>query len=152
MIAWLKDFALRAATAAVGIPVAIVLIYFQGGVYFAAAMAVFALAGWGEYVMGTRRAGFAPLTVIGGIVLVAGLCWVAHFPWVRHIGSAEAMAIIGFLTVVVATFLWHSDSPVRTAGSTLLGIGYILWTFGFAIYLRGVNLSNVPEPRFAPPL
>jgi phosphatidate cytidylyltransferase len=147
-MAMLKDLLLRAATAAVGIPAAIALLFFQGGVYFALAAAVVAAIGWDEYVRGTRRAGHEPLGTIGALILLVGLGWIAGAPWIRDLGQGHILMAAGFFVIVAGTFALRSDAPIRTAGSTMAGVAYLLWTFGFLIVMRGVDLSHIGPARF----
>lgn len=141
----------RILTAVVGIPLAVALIFFPGGVPFAVAMGAVSILGALEFYRGVRKIGARP-------VVWAGLLAVLFFVFSARTFSYTDRTTIGAVFPTVLTLLLVASfctemvrserAPILNVGSTLFGAIYVGWLISHLVVLRGiwlVGLTPVPH-------
>lgn len=128
----------RVLTAVVGIPAAVVLIFYPGGLPFAVAVGVVAAVGALEFYSGVRRSGARPMAWAGllasiGFVVAARMSDRPGTGLVLSGGLALLLALC-FLTEMVR----RGRSPVVNVGATVLGAVYVGWLLSHLVRLRAV--------------
>ena len=137
MSAELRD---RVLVAAVGIPVAFLLIHL-GGWYLAGLMALAAALGVNEFFVLASARGGQPLRWLGvpaasALVLLAGV-EPDFVVWGDR--ALALLLILGLLTFCGVIFrLGIDESPLLSVSATVLGVLYTGGTLSFAVLLRGL--------------
>ena len=141
----------RVLVAAVGIPLAFLLIHL-GGWYLAGLMAVAAALAANEFLALASAKGARPFRWLGvpaasAVVLLAGL----EPDFAVWGGRALALLLVlGLLTSCALIFCRGIDSaPLLSATATVAGVLYTGGTLSFAVLLRhlpGVEGAGVPQP------
>ncbi len=137
--------AARVATAAVGIPLGLLVMYI-GGLPFAIVVIVAALLGMGELYGALELRGDRPVRALGYITAVAIIGGAAFLP--PHARFPFGAVTLGLLTIAtLATQIVRdaddTSSPISNAGATLLGVVYVGWLFSFFIYLRNLDAPGL---------
>lgn len=138
----------RILTAIVGIPLAVFLILFPGGLPFAVAIGVVSVAGAVEFYRGVRRIGARPVEWAG---LAAVVFFVVSATTFRYSNGATVGAI--FPTVLtlllIASFcaemMRTERAPILNVGATVFGAIYVGWLISHLVVLRGVVLGPIPN-------
>jgi len=125
----------RLATAAVGIPLGVVIVYL-GGVWFAAMVLALVLVGLHEFYAVCRRRGARPheaVALAGAVLLVLGVgLWPASAPW-PVLGAAISIVV---LASMAAELRRGKPAPLANVGATLFGFCYVGWLFCYLLLLR----------------
>ncbi|MFM7323069.1 MAG: phosphatidate cytidylyltransferase [Armatimonadota bacterium] len=141
----------RLVSSFVGIPLLLVLVFFEvdarlPGILFASALALVALLGAGEYFRALRLRHFRPSSVVG--YLAIAILQIAAF------GSGQGILselLPMFLAVMVITTLVHQvvrreSEPLANTGVTFLGVVYVGWMVSYLIRLRSFPGMVAPAP------
>jgi len=129
----------RIVTGVVGVPIAVVLIFWPGGLPFAIAVGVVAFLGAMEFYGGVRRARVRP-------VEWAGLAAVAVFVASARTYERNTVAptfpavltsllVLSFLNELVRT----RRAPSMNLGATVFGAVYVGWLISHLVLLRGIE-------------
>lgn len=126
----------RVLTAVVGIPAAVVLIFYPGGLPFAMAVGVVAVFGSMEFYSGVRRSGARPIAWAG---LLGSIGFVAAARISGHPGAG--LVLSGVLALLLAVcfltdMVRRGRSPVVNVGATALGAVYVGWLLSHLVGLR----------------
>jgi len=126
----------RFLTAAVGLPIGILLLYL-GDVWLTVGVFLLALAGLGEYFSATALKGLTPYKVVAYVSLLAFLL-TAHFA--RGI-TAEALLgclVVLFILISLAAPAFKGDTSwaIGNSATTLTAVLYVAFFFTFFVMLR----------------
>ena len=133
----------RVAVAAVGIPIALVIIYI-GGWALAALLAVIAAMGAAEFYRLAHQRGVQPFTVIGALLaaccviiaaLTADAAEAGAWSWRIFIASALVVATLAIFRRGVA------GAPLAVTAVTVFGAFFVGGTLAFALSLRELDLA-----------
>jgi phosphatidate cytidylyltransferase len=147
----------RILTGVVGVPLAVVLIFFPGGLPFAVAMGAISVLGAMEFYRGVRKIGARPVEWAG---LAAVLFFVVSATTFRYSDGTTVGAV--FPTVLtlllIASFCVEmvrtERAPILNVGTTVFGAIYVGWLISHLVVLRGVVLGPIPDTSMlhqAPP-
>ena len=131
----------RILTGLVGIPLAVVLIFYPGGLPLAAAAGVIAVFGALEFYGGARGRGTRPIEWTG---LAAALLFVL---WARTSGDAasgltmRALLMLCLLLAFCVELLRRNRTPLTDLGVTVFGAVYTGWLISHVVLLRAVEGS-----------
>lgn len=128
----------RVLTGVVGIPIAVILVFWRvrDALPFTIAVAVFALLGTLEFYGVTRRKGARPVEW-AGLAAVVLIIWAARSEQLRGSGVLVPGVFTLLLVLSFAVELIRQNrSPVTNVGATLLGAAYVGWLFAHLILLR----------------
>lgn len=129
----------RVITGVIGIPVAIVIIFYPGGLPLTVAAAVVAFLGGFEFYSGVRRSGARPITWTG---LAATVLFVVA---ARVSDSRNALPIFAslFTLLLILSFLVEllrfNRAPLTNIGTTVTGAVYVGWLISHVVMLRGIG-------------
>ena len=144
----------RILTGVVGIPLAVVLIFFPGGLPFAIAMGVISILGAMEFYKGVRKTGARPVEWAG---LAAVLFFVISATTFRYSDRTTVGAIFptALTLLLIASFcvemVRRERSPIINVGTTIFGAIYVGWLISHLVVLRGVWLQNpITDPMSIP--
>jgi len=135
----------RIATGVVGIPLAVFLIFFPGGVPFAVAMAAVSILGAREFYKGVRKKGARPVEWAG---LAAVLFFVISATTFRYLDRTTIGAIFptALTLLLIASFcvemVRSERAPIVNVGSTIFGAIYVGWMISQLVVLRQVWLVS----------
>lgn len=136
----------RILVAAVGIPVAILLVW-QGGWFLGSAMALVAALGAWEFFDLAAAGGTRPAR-LPGIAVAAGLPALATIhPSLFGVAPWAFVALVGLALVALGSVVWIrgvDGRPMAAAAATLTGAVYSGGTLAFALLLRHLP-DGVPE-------
>lgn len=136
----------RILTGVVGIPLAVLLIFFPGGLPFAIAMGVISILGAMEFYRGVRKTGARPVEWAG---LAAVLFFVISATTFRYSDRTTVGAIFptALTLLLIASFcvemVRRERSPIINVGTTVFGAIYVGWLISHLVVLRGVWLQNL---------
>jgi len=137
----------RILTGVVGIPLAVVLIFFPGGLPFAIAMGVISILGAMEFYKGVRKTGARPVEWAG---LAAVLFFVISATTFRYSDRTTVGAIFptALTLLLIASFcvemVRRERSPIINVGTTVFGAIYVGWLISHLVVLRKVWLIIGP--------
>lgn len=142
---------MRLVSSFIGIPLLLVLVFFEidpryPAVLFTMALAVVALLGAGEYFRALRLRHFRP-SEAGGFLAVAFLQFAA---WSVSQGRLTEFLPL-FLAVMVIGTLVHQvarrePEPIANTGATFFGVIYVGWMMSYLIRLRSLPGTVAPFP------
>lgn len=136
----------RILTGVVGIPLAVVLVFFPGGLPFAIAMGIISLLGVMEFYKGIRKIGARPVEWAG---LLAVLFFAVSATTFRYSGRTTVGAVFptALTLLLVASFcvemMRRERSPIINVSTTVFGAIYVGWLISHLVVLRGVWLQNL---------
>jgi len=139
---------IRILTGVVGVPLAIVLIFFPGGLPFAVAMGAISVLGALEFYKGVRKIGARPVEWAG---LAAVLFFVVSATTFRYsdgttVGAIFPTVLTLLLIASFCTEMVRSErAPILNVGTTIFGAIYVGWMISHLVVLRGVVLGPIPE-------
>jgi phosphatidate cytidylyltransferase len=125
----------RIASAAVGIPLAIIIVFGLYGDLFPLAIAALALIGLNEFYRGARQLGAQPHDWIGRLVclILIAQAWGLQ----EGFGNVLPVALMFlFVAGLVVEVLRSDRAPIRNMGATVLGALYVGWLFSILVLLR----------------
>jgi phosphatidate cytidylyltransferase len=133
----------RLASSVAGIPLLILLVFWEGpsdypALPFTFAVAICAVLGAIEYFRGLRLRGFQPneALAIVAIVMLQFAAWnVSRNRIIAFLPALIALLVIGTLIYEVAS---HEKEPLVNIGVTFLGVVYVGWLFSYLIFLRSL--------------
>lgn len=137
---------IRILTGAVGIPLAVILIFVPHGLPFAVAMGAISVAGVMEFYRGVRKIGARPVEWAG---LLAVLFFVFSARTFRYsdgttIGAIFPTALTLLLILSFCVEMIRSErSPIVNVGTTVFGAIYVGWLISHLVVLRGVWLEGL---------
>jgi phosphatidate cytidylyltransferase len=141
--------AVRIASAAVGIPLAILMVFGWGGVMFAPAVGILAIIGAYEFYRGARRLGAEPLAWLGITACFLMVVSAGALPAGVLTRLPSLVLALLFMAGLLVELLRPQRAPIRDVGATVLGAVYVGWLLSFLVLLR--NLTG-QGPPFQPPL
>ncbi len=128
--------ATRVITGIVGIPIAVVLIFWPGGVPFAAGVTLVALVGASEFYAQVRKTGARPVEWVGLLAVVVFVVSAGA----QHNEHSELAVRLLFSVLLVLSFLAElvrrNRSPIVNLGTTVLGAIYVGWMLSHVVMLR----------------
>jgi phosphatidate cytidylyltransferase len=129
----------RILTAAVCIPLAVVLIFYPAGLPFAVAIGLISILGAHEFYSGVRRLGARPVEW-AGLVAVALFVFSARTYGPKTIGAIFP-AVLTLLLVLsfCVEIIRHKRSPLINVGATVFGAIYVGWLIMHLVVLRGIE-------------
>lgn len=119
---------LRIASAAIGIPLAVAIVFVREPLALTVAVAVLSVLGVHEFYRGVRKLGYEPLEWLGWIACVIFVCSPSL------LGHAHMLYVLP-LGLAVELFR-RSRAPIRNVGVTVLGALYAGWMFSFVVAMR----------------
>lgn len=133
----------RIVTAVVGIPLAVFLILYPGGLPFAAAIGLVAALGALEFYGGVRRKGIRPIEWAGTAAAVLLVVWADTCE--RGPANLTLPAVVTGLLVVcfLVELVRRHRAPVLNVGATVMGAVYVGWLVSYLVMLRGLPGSLV---------
>lgn len=136
----------RVAVAAVGIPIAIVVLYL-GGFVLAALLALIAALGAAEYIRIARHHEVFPVALLTTLGSVAFLLIAAMLPTPVRAGPWFWLLVTALLLGATSTVIWTrgvEGRPLASGAATLLGAVLTGGTLTYAIFLRAA-LAHSPH-------
>lgn len=121
----------RILTALVAAPTALI-VFWQGGVLFAAVMLFLALAAWNEYAGMLRNKSLRPVLFAGGASVLA----LAGIPWIYGLQQLAPLTLVVLCLFLSLTVLCNRFFLLPDAVYNLLGVLYIGIPFAHVIALR----------------
>lgn len=146
----MSELAQRVAVAAIGIPLAVVVIW-AGGWWMGIVLAVIAALGASEVCRFAEARGvrpFAPGSIALGAAFV--IFAVAH-PSFQAASPYQWAATLAVLLVTSVVAIWRrgpNDSPMFATGATVFGPILVGGTLAFAVYLRSLALGSGDGPSW----
>jgi len=141
----------RILSAAVAIPLAVILIFYPGGIPFAVAVGLVAIAGTHEYYNGVRKLNARPVEILG--LLAVALFVVSALRYERSQIGAIFPAVLTLL--LIASFcvelVRENRAPLVNVGATVFGAIYVGWLIMHLVVLREIpgNVTVGPYIREA---
>ena len=130
---------IRILTALVGIPLAVFLIFYPGGLPLAFAIGFIAVVGVHELYGLARKTGARPVEWAGVAAVV--LFVVSARTYERTQIGAIFPAVLTLLLIL--SFCWElirsNRSPILNIGSTVFGAVYVGWLISHLVVLRGIE-------------
>lgn len=127
----------RIATAAVGIPLGLLIVY-VGEYAFSLLVLIFVLVGLHELFAVAAKRGFQPnrdIATAGAVLLVLGVGVCRHAAPYDILGLTLALVALGSMV----RELWKPGSPhIANTAVTLFGFGYVAWLFCYLLLLRRI--------------
>jgi phosphatidate cytidylyltransferase len=139
----------RIASAAVGIPLGILIVFGWGGVMLAPVVGLLAIIGVHEFYRGARRQGSEPLVWLGSaacFLIVMCACYPLDSGRLRVFSLVLALFLI---TGLLVELFRPQRAPIRNVGTTVLGVVYVGWLLSFFVSLRYLTGQGTP---FEPPI
>lgn len=133
----------RVLTGVIGVPLAVFLIFFPGGLPFAIAIGIVSILGALEFYGGVRKTGARPVEWAG--LLSVALFVVAARTYQRAtIGSIFPAVLTTLLVLSFCVELVRKNrAPLVNVGTTLFGAIYVGWLIQHLVVLRGVEGSPI---------
>jgi phosphatidate cytidylyltransferase len=131
----------RVATAAIGIPLALLIMY-AGGAPFVVLILAAALLGLSELYAAVESRGDRPVRALGYVAAAAIILGMQYMPADGRIPfAAFTLGLVTIAALATQIFREESDasSHITNAATTLLGVVYVVWLFGFFILLRNLD-------------
>ena len=129
----------RILTAIVGIPLAVFLVFYPGGLPLAVAIGLIAVLGVLELYALVRKTGARPVEWAGVAAVV--LFVVSARTYERSQIGAIFPAVLTLLLIL--SFCWElirpKRSPIVNVGSTVFGAIYVGWLISHLVVLRGIG-------------
>lgn len=135
------ELARRILVAAVGIPLAVAVIY-AGEWVFGAVLALLALMGTLEYYRLLARTGVRPFVVIGGVAAPLMLLAVAARPSLDEAALTLWILALACVLGAAAMAVWSrpvGSYPIAAVAGTAFGPLYVAGTLTFAVLLRAAG-------------
>jgi phosphatidate cytidylyltransferase len=146
-----SELAKRVAVAAVGIPLAGVIIYL-GGWYLAALLAVISALGTLEFYRIARVAGAEPFELAGAAAAALLVLSAAGSPpaqSIGHVWNATVAALLVFGTMAI-WWRWPDRRPLAAITTTIAGALFVGGTLAYAVWLRQYPVHSArPVPATA---
>lgn len=129
----------RIVTALVGIPIAVALVFYRGGLPFAVAVGVVSFLGALEFYGGVRKRGVRPVEWAGLVAVI--LFVVSARTYERATISSVFPAVLTLLLILsfCVELMRRERSPIVNVGATLFGAIYVGWLISHLVVLRGVG-------------
>jgi len=141
----------RLLTALVGIPLAVVLVFFPGGIPFAVAMGAISVLGVMEFYKGVRKIGARPVEWAGVLAVLFFVFSARTFSYADRttVGAMFPTALTLLLILSFCVELIRRErAPILNVGSTVFGAIYVGWLISHLVVLRGVWLVGLtPVPH-----
>jgi phosphatidate cytidylyltransferase len=136
----------RVITGLIGLLVAILALFWGGGLPFVVAVGLLALLGLWEFYHGCAGQGVRPVAWVG--FPAAGLILLTAHPWgAARVGPFLEPLLTGLAVAALIGELGRAKrAPVADLGATLFGVFYAGWLFRYLILLRvqgGALLARV---------
>ena len=145
----------RIASAAVGIPLAALIVFGWGGALLPSVVGILAIIGVHEFYRGVRRLGMQPAEWAGWVACIVFIIVRAQydaphgvFPLYQIAHFATTILAIVFLAALILDLRKPGRAPIRNIGATALGAFYAGWLMSYLIPLRQFDIG----PQFHPPL
>jgi len=140
---------MRILTALVGIPLAVVLIFWPGGLPFAVAMGIISILGAMEFYKGVRKNGARPVEWAGVLAVALFVASATTFQY-KDRTTVGAILPTALTLLLIASFcvemIRRERAPIVNVGVTVLGAIYVGWMISHLVVLRGVWLEG-PTPE-----
>lgn len=129
----------RILTAFIGIPFAVFMIFYPGGLPFAVAIGLVSVLGAAEFYGGVRKLGARPVEVAG--LLASGLFVVSARTYEQSTIGAMFPAVLTLLLIFsfFVELIRKNRAPLVNVGATVFGAIYIGWLISHIVALRGVS-------------
>ncbi|MCE5200161.1 MAG: phosphatidate cytidylyltransferase [Armatimonadota bacterium] len=129
----------RILSALVGIPLAVVLVFYPGGLPFAVAIGLISILGAHEFYSGVRKLKADPVEPVG-LVAVAMFVVSARTYGPHTIGAIfpavlTTLLVISFCVEIVR----RKRAPLVNVGAVLFGAIYVGWLIMHLVVLRGID-------------
>lgn len=125
----------RVASAAVGVPAVVALVW-AGGLWFTAAVALVVLIATLEFFRAVARAGHRPLWMLGAPAAVA-LVAIAHTPDQQRLTAVLALFVVVSLTWLLPRS--HLQAAMTDWAWTVAGVAYVGWLGSHFVLLRRLD-------------
>ena len=128
----------RVLTALIGIPLAVFLIFYPGGLYFAVGICVISVLGALEFYGHARKTGARPVEWAG--LAAVALFVVSARTYERTQISSIFPAVLTLLLILsfCVELVRRNRSPIVNVGATVFGAIYVGWLISHLVVLRGV--------------
>lgn len=140
---------MRFMSGIIGIPLLILLVFFQEGLPFVLGIGLMSIIGLYEFYKGVRKTGAEPQEWVG---LASALLFLFA---ARHKFDAKGFSIQGVITLfVIVTLIIEmfrkNRAPIKNLGSTFLGAIYVGWLFSYLVAIRSLtgNPTQFPHAQF----
>lgn len=131
--------AARIVTAVVGIPVAVALILWSGGLPFTMAVGLVALIGTGEFYSGVRKLGARPLEWAGFLSVIVFTLF-AHLSDTGRYSTASQLSLSVLLILsLIVELLRSRRAPVVNIGATMFGAIYVGWLLSHIVSMHRIT-------------
>jgi len=134
----------KALTAAIGLPILLVLMYRGGWPFFAVTGAVM-LLGLGEFYSSLKLKNIEPVReagFLGALGIWFATQW-APEAWRANLITAFTAGVV-FPALIAQFWRRKGTSSIANAGATVFGVVYVALLFAFFLRLRMVPLSHFP--------
>lgn len=145
------ELAKRIAVAAIGIPLAALIIYL-GGWYLAALLAVIAALGTLEFYKLARAGGADPFDLAGAAaaaLLVLSAAGSNPAQAAAHVWNATVAILLVFATMAI-WLRWPDRRPLSAIATTIAGAVFVGGTLAYAVWLRQYPVHTL-RPVLPPP-
>lgn len=135
----------RILTGVVGIPLAIVLIFFPGGLPFAVAIGIVSILGVMEFYKGARKNNARPVEWAGIAAVALFVVSATTFSYNDRITISSIFSTVLTLLLILsftAELIRREHAPIVNVGVTVLGAIYVGWLISHLVVLRGVVLTG----------
>lgn len=133
------DVLVRILSAAVMIPLSVVLIFWPGGMPFAVAIGIISIWGTHEYYKGVRMLGARPVELIGLLAVAMFVVSALNYK-PSNIGAVFPAVLTLLLIVSFCVELARKDrAPLVNVGATIFGAIYVGWLIMHLVVLRGTS-------------
>ncbi|MGQ9454463.1 MAG: phosphatidate cytidylyltransferase [Armatimonadota bacterium] len=130
--------AARIVTAVVGVPVAVALILWSGGLSFTIAVGLVALIGTGEFYSGVRKMGARPVEWAGFLAVIV-FTLSAHL---SDIGQCSVVSLFSLSVILILSLmvelLRSRRAPVINIGATMFGAVYVGWLLSHIVSMHRI--------------
>ncbi len=139
----------RVLTGVVGLPLAIFLIFYPGGLPFAVAIGIVSILGALEFYGGVRKNGARPVEWAG--LIAVALFVVAARTYERSTIGAIFPAVLTLLLILsfCHELLRKNRAPLINVGTTVFGAIYVGWMISQLVALRGIEGRDISVLSFS---
>lgn len=129
----------RILSALVAVPVTVVLVFYPGGMPFAALVGAVSLIAAHEFYHGVRRLGALPVEPVGLLAVVLFVVSARTYE-IKEISSIFP-AVLTLLLIVsfCVELIRRKRAPLVNVGATVLGAIYVGWLMMHLVVLRGIH-------------
>jgi len=137
----------RILTGVIGIPIAVLLIFWPGGLPFAIAIGIVSVLGAMEFYSGVRKTGARPIEWAG--LLAVALFVVSMRTYERSTIGAVFPAVLTSLLILsfLNELLRARRAPLVNVGATVFGAIYVGWLISHLVVLRGIGEHEGLRPH-----